>query len=301
MKLGLGTVQLGLDYGASNDLGRPTRDEVRLILAEAAASGISVLDTAPAYGTSEERIGSLRPAEQRHFQIITKTPVRSADTVEESVGKKIAAGLRESLRRLRVASVRGLLVHRPGDLLGDMGPAIWRALCDLREAGLVEKIGVSVYSAWEVDEILERYPVDLIQVPVSVFDQRLVVSGHLERLKERSIEVHARSVFLQGVLLMEPARLPEELSAMGPDLERFRRHAATLEVTPLCLALGFVHALEEVDVVLCGVASLSQLIEIIEALETEVDPVALRGLAVQHPVLLDPSTWSQSGGSEVTV
>lgn len=293
MKLGLGTAQLGLAYGISNNMGQPGREEVRRILAAAAEYGVRILDTAPEYGDSEERIGSLRPTGLPSFDIVTKTRILPSDVAEDAVPAYLTAGVKESLRRLQTDSVHGLLVHHSSDLLGSRGAVLWRCLSDLREAGLVKKIGVSVYSGAEIDSVLNRHPIDLIQVPVSVLDQRLVVSGHLQRLQERGVEVHARSVLLQGVLLMEPDELPAEVAGLRGDVQRFRDFAAAHGNSPLEAALGFVRGVDELDVAFCGVASAVQMSELVEACRANVDAGGMHVLAAQDTLLLDPSRWSE--------
>ena len=154
VKIGLGTAQLGLDYGIANRRGRPDRDAVRAILDQAAEHGIRVLDTSPAYGDAELRIGELSPA-GTPFSIVTKTPELDA---EHDAPRHVEGHLRESLRRLDTPQVYGLLAHAPDDLLGPRGAAIYETLCRLRAAGMVSRIGVSVYTGEQIDAILRSAP-----------------------------------------------------------------------------------------------------------------------------------------------
>lgn len=287
MKIGLGTAQLGLDYGIANRGGRPTRAEILAILDCAVEHEIRVLDTSPSYGECESRIGELEPSGAR-FSIVTKTPPLAG---EVDAALHVKSHLRESLRRLDAASVHGLLVHRPEDLLGSRGREIHEALCELRAQGTVSKIGVSVYTGSQIDAVLERHPIDLIQIPLSVVDQRLLDSGHLRSLKAANIEVHVRSVFLQGLLLLDPAELPAHFEPFREPLRNLSDAAEREGLTLLEAALGFVRGLADVDLLICGVDSAAQLGQLVRAARRDVDPERFRGFGIGDPQILDPSRW----------
>src|SRR5205085_51237 len=166
MKLGLGTVQFGLDYGISNATGRPAEAEVQTILSGAAAAGVRILDTATAYGESEAVLGRLtRPDDE--FRIVTKIPrVTSIEAIADTFA--------QSLQRLQRSSVYGLLLHDADDLLSAHGDRVFAQLRKLQQEGRTQKIGVSTYTPEQVDSLLPRYEFDLIQVPLNLFDQRLI-------------------------------------------------------------------------------------------------------------------------------
>ena len=184
MKIGLGTVQFGLDYGVSNPQGITPATEVKDILALAWKSGITILDTAVSYGMSEEVIGQSIP-EGMSFKIVTKTPLFKKERIERADAKRLEETFLQSLRRVRQPALYGLLVHHANDLLVPGGSYLWQAMEDLKEAGLVEEIGVSIYSPREIEELLEKYHPDLIQLPVNVFDQRMIQGGHLRQHPDR--------------------------------------------------------------------------------------------------------------------
>ncbi len=287
MKIGLGTAQLGLDYGIANRRGRLSRAEVLAILDCAIEHEIRVLDTSPSYGECELRIGELKSPGAR-WSIVTKTPPLTA---EVDAARHVEGHLRESLRRLGAPDVYGLLVHRPEDLMGSRGREVHEALCELRAAGLVSKIGVSVYTAAQIDAVLEQHAIDLIQVPLSVVDQRLLDGGHLRSLQEANIEVHARSVFLQGLLLLDPAELPMHFESFREPLRNLHHAAEREGLTPLEAAIGFVHGLADVDLLICGVDSAAHLGQLVRASRCDVDPERFRGLGIGDPRILDPSSW----------
>lgn len=290
MKLGLGTVQFGLDYGVSNSAGRTPEAEVGRILSLAADQGIRIIDTATGYGNSEEVLGRALPA-QHAFAIVTKTPARRADETGDAHVARVRESFRHSLSKLGQERLYGVLVHRAEDLLSAQGERLMEALLELKQQGLVEKVGVSTYSAAQIDAIMMRHPVELVQLPVSVLDQRLIASGHLAKLRRAGIEVHARSAFLQGLLLMPPETLPAYFSPVRDHLVGYRAFLEGLELTPLQGALGFVLGLPELDHVILGVIAAAQLQEVLAAQTAEVDAHAMARFALIDPAMLDPSRW----------
>ncbi len=289
-RLGLGTAQFGLDYGIANKQGKTTLDEVRDILAASAENGLRVIDTAPAYGDSEMVLGQTLPRQHR-FQIVTKTPIFGTDSISPTYADRLRRSFRESLARLGQKKVYGLLVHHAEDLLAQGGEWLMDAMIALKAAGKVDKIGVSVYTGGQIDAILARYHVDLIQLPVNLFDQRLVRDGHLSELKKQGIEIHIRSVFLQGLLLMAPEDVPEHLETALPYLVRLRQDVERSGISPHEAALGFVGSIAEINCVLVGVDSRRQLLENITAFKAGANlPFETYAIADEH--IVNPSLWN---------
>ena len=293
MKLGLGTVQFGTDYGVSNKLGQTTSDEVAKILEFATAHRINYLDTAPAYGNSEAVLGSTLTSSHQ-FRIVTKTnkigkSLITADDVQLTVDT-----FHRSLEQLNQDSVYGLLVHHPDDLLSEGGDLLMTGLESIKDRGLVEKIGISVYSQEQIDRLLSKYSIDLIQVPLNVFDRRLLKDGYLQSVKSQGIEIHVRSVFLQGILLMSDSDLPPHLAELQPYLARYRQANERAGISALQAAIGFVNRLPEVDTILVGINNLAQLREIVTEINFTVDLSYLQAqFGVEEDYLIDPSLWKK--------
>lgn len=285
--LGLGTAQFGMNYGISNSVGQTPEAEVARIMSLAWDSGCRVLDTAAGYGDSEAVLGRLFD-ESRPFRIVTKTPAAAGN----GGGPKIGRAFSEQLARLRRRQIYGLLVHRTSDLLGPFGAELYRELCALKDMGLVERIGASVYDGAEIDALLDRFDLDLVQLPVNVFDQRLVENSRLSLLKDRGVEVHVRSAFLQGVLLLKPDELPEFLRPLAESLREFRGAAGARGMSPLQAALSFVKGLDGVDVVLVGVTQYAELEEIVAAF-SGTQSFDAAAFACGDARLVNPSLWPQ--------
>ena len=223
-RLVLGTAQFGLAYGLNNQAGQPSEMAVRAVLAAAQAAGLTLLDTAAAYGNSEARLGEF-VSENDSFEIITKLPAGPP--------AQVAQHLAASLARLRRRQLYGVMFHAFGPLQAE--PAAWQALRAARTAGQVARIGVSLYHPHEAEWLLaEGWDLDLVQVPYNVLDQRF--AAVLPRLAAAGVEVHVRSAFLQGLLLREPATLPDFFRSLAPKMLRLRALAAEAGV-PLPAAL----------------------------------------------------------------
>jgi len=255
MRLGLGTVQFGLDYGISNVTGRPSVEKVADILAVAWDAGVRVLDTAPVYGESEVVLGQLI-AEFDGFQVVTKCPVIGWDAGSKEIDQVEETFFR-SLERLKLPDVYGLMVHSADDIIGNGGEALIDKLNHFKEEDLVRSVGVSIYNNEQLEGVLRKFTPDLVQLPLSVIDQRLLQSGRINDLHCRGVEIHARSIFLQGLLLVEPKKLTQYFEPMIGRLNAYRDELKEHGLSPLQGALMFMDQLADIDVALIGVNQLS--------------------------------------------
>ena len=290
MKIALGTVQFGVNYGISNKAGKTSQAEVGAILAAAEKYGVSVIDTATLYGDSEAVLGQTLPPNSS-FDIVTKTSQFAKQILDEADAQHLEDTFHSSLSKLGRSSVYGLLVHRAEDLLLPGGELLVDRLLKLKKNGLVSKVGVSVYSGSQIDQVMERFQIDLIQLPINVLDQRLLQSGHLQKLKSVGVEIHARSTFLQGLLLMELQNVPKYFDVIRKNLESYHLFIRARGLTPIQAALGFVLGLQEIDQVICGVNNAQQLREICEAAQVEVDSNELAEFALADESIVNPSLW----------
>ncbi|UOQ44858.1 aldo/keto reductase [Halobacillus salinarum] len=294
MKLALGTVQLGLSYGVANQSGKPARQEAFNIIDYAVKRGVDVLDTAAAYGESEEIIGAYfsKNPPRHKVRIITKIPGIDAGTNEKWV---VPATIQKSLADLQLTRLDGCLLHDPKNI-DSHGGAVMRELMALKKQGTVEKIGVSVNKPSEVERFLELDGLDIIQVPLNVFDQRLTQSGLLGKLSQKGVEIHTRSALLQGLLVMDPDQLPANLTFARQPLLDFQKLAASVHLTPAELALLFVRDLPEVDKLVIGCETVRQLQENVRIyqlppLKKEIIELVKTTFAHMPEQIITPSRW----------
>jgi len=290
-KIALGTVQFGQAYGISNQKGQPGDQEVRDILNLATRHGIDLLDTAPAYGESEDVLGRVLEHTD-NFKIVTKTlALRSLD-LSDSTYSSILKTFEHSLKRMKVEHTYGLIVHLAEDILGPSGDQVWKALEHLKADGSVRRIGVSCYTTDELKTIMGRYPINLVQIPFNVFDQNLLRDGLIEDLMKSDIEVHSRSTFLQGLALMDPDHLPDGFLRAEPAVRALHQLAKSGAVSPLELALGFVNATNGIDRMVIGVTTQEELQEVIDGLSRSLPAELDTGsLAVDDEVIISPAMW----------
>ena len=286
-KLALGTVQLGQAYGIANKLGQVTRADAKAMLKLALANSINTLDTAITYGESEACLGEIGTQD---FNLVTKLPElpNNCRDVSAWVRQEVIA----SLNRLGVAEVYGLLLHRPVQLLGPSGADLYKALQELRDDGRVKKIGISIYSPSELTLLYPRYSFDLVQAPFNLVDQRFYNSGWLQRLKDDDVEVHTRSVFLQGLLLMAQEDIPGKFSHWDKLWRTWYRWLADHDISAVQACLAFPLSFSEIDRVIVGANSLSQLSEIVSA-ANEQREFNFPDLQCEDENIINPANWNQ--------
>jgi len=284
MKLALGTAQFGQAYGIASPQPQIAFWEAEAIVKYAAGQGMTMVDTAMGYGDSEARLGKIGVIE---WQVITKLPEVPAGVIATDW---ITNSAKSSLRKLKINSLYGLLLHRPDQLLGHQGPEIYSALHRLKVEGLVEKIGVSIYQPSELEDVFSVGHFDLVQSPISAFDRRLITSGWLDRLADRGVEIHARSVFLQGLLLMSNEQRPSKFDRWCGLWDSYNTWIEDCGLSPLEACLAYVSAIPEVQKVVVGVNSLSHIKEILQARISDV-PLWSESLATDDEELLNPLSW----------
>lgn len=288
MKLALGTVQFGLKYGIANQQGQVPYDETKAILDHASASGIDTLDTAIAYGNSEQRLGEIGV---QRWQVVSKLPAIPESCSD--IVQWVTNSVKETLQRLKIKSLHGLLLHRPQQLLESGGDRLYDALQQLKHDGLVKKIGVSIYGPEELDALAGHYHLDLVQAPFNIMDRRLIDSGWLSRLADKSTELHVRSVFLQGLLLIAPGDRPGKFNKWTSLWSKWENWIKLTGLTPLQACLRYALSFSEINKVVIGVDSLNQLKEILQA-ATGPMPQAPKELQTCDIDLLNPARWAAS-------
>lgn len=279
----LGTAQFGTGYGVTNSVGRLTDEAVSAIVARAVKGGIHLFDTAAGYDDAQSRLGSALVG--RKAGVVTKfaLPV---------VGEQIDAGslVAGSLRSLGVDRLYGLLLHRVDDLRDPRWGEALVAVRSARESGMVERIGVSIYDASDLELAVSAFPdLDLLQIPGSVVDRRLLDSPLLADLHAAGVEVHVRSLFLQGLLLAEPSEVDARFTALVPHLTRLRAVAAEAGITVAELVVQQVRDHPMADSLVVGATSVAELDEILVAFHgAERERLEAPSLPVE---LVDPRRW----------
>ncbi len=288
-KIALGSVQFGMPYGATNKAGQVPQSEVRHILEESAKINSQlVIDTAPAYGNAEQVLGESLAALSNglDFRLITKTTFSLPQAQKD---------FNQSLQRLKVQNVYGYMDHNAQLLKSDEGKKAYAYMSELKAGRKVQKIGATVYSIEDVLFLLERYRLDIIQLPLNVLDQRWQEEGILQRLKQNNIEIHARSLFLQGVLLEDAEHLSGFFQPYQPFFENLEEFCQDHGFTKAQACLYYALSLKEVDQVVLGALSWSQFQEHLDNAQKFKDShnFNFKSLSCPDSLLLNPSQWPQ--------
>ncbi len=264
-KLCLGTVQIGMKYGVNNALGRqPTEEESFAVLRAAKKGGVRYLDTASAYGEAETLLGRFG-IEKAGFQVISKLRPGLETCTEENV---VLWEIEASLHRLNVRQLYGYMLHRAEDMEND---AIIQGMLAAKEKEYVKHVGVSVYEPEEALRAVQSGIWDMVQIPYNVLDQRLDATEFFEMAKTKNIKVFARSVFLQGLLLMEPEQLPPHLMKARPYIERFHQIMTQHQCMPEEGAMLYSYCHPGIDFVVFGVDTEAQLARNLEVCDKAKD------------------------------
>ena len=277
MKIALGTVQWGLNYGISNKNGIPSNDEIKSILTFAIESGIDLLDTASTYGNAENRIGN---HSSKKFRIVTKLgSIITGSSIKEEVEK--------SLKNLKIKKIYGCLFHNANELLDNR--SMWKDIQAQKKEGLIKKIGYSLYHPKELEKLLQlNYLPDLIQIPFNIIDRSF--EPYFRQLKEMNIEIHARSIFLQGLLLNFQMMSQNKFSKWNPIWNFYQEWLKNNNLSPLEACIRHVLSYKEIKNFIIGVEQLSQLKQIIVASKKSAIK-APKKLISYDQKLINPLSW----------
>jgi|TARA_B100001964_G_C14241996_1_gene605482 hypothetical protein len=288
-KLSLGTVQFGLSYGIANQTGKIKSVEAKKILQLAKNSNIDLIDTAIAYGDSEKVIGDIGI---KDFKFVSKLPALPKDCVD--INSWVEENVKLSLKRLGIPSLYGLLVHRSESLLGNSGNKLINALKTIKLNGLVKKIGISIYDPSECEQVMNLARIDIVQAPLNIVDRRLVVSGWLSRLHSEEIEIHTRSVFLQGLLLMPRNKIPKIFDRWFRAWDQWSLELEKNNLSAVEACLLYPLSLPEIDRVIIGVDNVNQLNDIINKSKSQQSQIDWSFMISNDQALINPTNWHKS-------
>jgi len=268
----LGTAQLGTNYGIANKSGKPSINTANRILESALKNGINTIDTSSAYGKSEQIIGNYikNLATKEQPNIITKIPpikISEKSSFEE-IFHHMRESLNSSLHNLNLSQIEYCILHDPQDIT-KFGNLVPEALCKLKDEGLIAHLGASVYTPVDVNEFLKFDYFDIIEIPINIFDQRLIRTNLLNELFKNKVQIFARSIFLQGLFFLNPEHLPSELKIAEKSLQKLNKISTELEKSISEISFSFIRDMKEITSMIIGVENLSQLQDNIGLLQSE--------------------------------
>ena len=248
-KLSLGTVQFGLDYGVANKMGKPTQSDVNKIINFVCENGINCFDTAQAYGNSEEVLGNALSNIADSLVVSKLSSKLFVDNIKGNV--------EISLKNLKLDSIFGLLLH-DSELLYKWNDKYKKKVSELIEDKLIKHFGVSIYSSKDFNLAVENDDISIIQIPFNMFDLRAINENWFEKAKEKGKLIFIRSVFLQGLLLMNKDNLPEKLFNAKKYLGEVEKLSMKFKMDKSELVLSFVDSVAKDSVLLFGCDNLTQ-------------------------------------------
>jgi len=285
-KLILGTVQLGVDYGINNKSGKPAQNVAFDILKLAYESGIDTLDTAVAYGTSQEVIGNFHATTGKRFKVISKLNSFNKDQPD------ISTQLKRILSELHIDHLEAGMVHQFNNYMEH--PAILEELSRAKESGMIRKIGISVYTNSEIDIVCNDKRIDIVQMPFNLLDNRAQRNKAMIKLKQAGKEIHVRSVFLQGLFFKTTFTGDEKFAPLAPYIEKINALCHENGTNVSDLALHYALNNELIDKVLIGVETIAQLKENLHSIKKTIQHNQLNtidSIQVSETELLNPGNW----------
>lgn len=282
--IGVGTLQFGLNYGVANRTGKISKNEVLKIKKIMDQNNIEIIDTAHAYGDSEKVLGNNN---FNNKKLITKLPATKPGS---NLNKWVMSSIYSSMKKLNTSKLYGMYIHNTKYLLSNSGPKIYKSLFEAKKLGLINKIGVSIYTQEELKKIISKYEIDLVLIPFNVFDQRMLKTNIFKELKEKNIEIHVRSSFLQGLLLLDKNSIPNKFSKYQKLFFSWEKLVKKLKLSKYKICLNYVLSNKYIDKVIVGVDNskhLQSLISSADFLELPIKKID----ASKNIELINPSKW----------
>ena len=283
-KLGIGTLQFGQKYGIANREGKVKTSELKKIKTLAENNFINIIDTANVYGDSEKRLGKL---DFSKFKLVSKLPV---SVPPKNRFSWVLSSIKKSLKNLKVDRIYCMHVHNTKYLLDKNGHQIYNGLKAAKEKGIIKKIGVSIYTVQELKKIISKYEIDLVLIPFNIFDQRTLKSNILKELKSMNIEIHTRTTFLQGLLLLKKNEVPSKFYKYQKYFNNFDRLQKKLKLSKFEICLKYALSNEYIDKVVVGMDNSKQFKMLIKSagyLKTKISSVD----ASKEINLINPAKW----------
>lgn len=301
-KISLGTAQLGMEYGIANVDRKPDFSIAINILDYSWKNGINSFDTSPLYGNSEEIIGSFissRIKKKKNLTIISKLPSvdKKLDFTYNNLYNYIVKKIKKSLNKLKLNCIPIYLLHHAPDIYIKDGLVI-KCLNQIKKEGLIKQIGISTYNLKEVKETLKFREIDVIQLPLNIFDHRLIKSGLLKKLNKYGYSIFARSIYLQGLFFLSPEKLPDYLKIAKQPLIKLRDLAKEYSIDIAKLAFLYVRDLPEITSLVIGAENINQLANNLKYLDekplsSELSKIIIEEFSDQSDKIINPSLWNK--------
>ena len=278
-KIILGVTQFGMRYGIMNKFNINRKKELKKILNFSKKNKIKYLYTSKYYGNSNKLLGY---ENLNYFEIFTK--FKAEDLLKDKIKfeiNKIKIKLKKKNLILLIDGFEKLNVKK--------SKKIYNTLKSLKKSKDISKFGYSIYSFVNLKKICNNFKPDILQFPYSIIDRRLEKNRFLQYLKNKKIEVHVRSIFLQGLLLIDPSKLPKKFLKWKEKFKIFKDQMSVNRVKNLDACINFIQNNKNIDKILIGVDNLNHLKEIVSV--KSYNKIKFPNIRVENQKLIDPSKW----------
>ena len=283
-KIIIGSANVNKRYGLINN--KININEFKKLLNFAVIKGINTVDTSPQYSNSEKVIGSLK----KNFKIVTKITRIPSKIKKIEIEKWITNQFLQSCKNLRLNKVYGLLLQNAETLLSKNSKFVFRALLNLKKKNKLQKIGISVYNFKTLEKIINKYHIDFVQVPYNIFDRRIENVRLIKQIKKKGIEIHVRSIFLQGLLTKRNIRIPKKQLSLKKGLESWKKWLKLNKLTSINACLNFVLRNKNVNKIVIGFNDLESFKQVINYKKSAINFKKLNiKIDSKH---LDPRKWN---------
>ncbi len=282
-KIVIGTANFSKNYGITKN--HIKNHDLKKIFIFCKKMGITFFDTAKLYGSSEKKIGIYK---KNNLNIITKLPKIDKKNIDYFIKKNIE----DTLFKVKEKKLYGVLLHNPQDLLSINGDQIYMKLLELKKKNIIKKIGISSYSTKEVDQIISKYNIDLLQIPFSIFDRRIIKNRWLRKIKSKKIEIHVRSIFLQGLLTQNPAKISKKFKKWSRHFLKWDSFCNDKKITKELGALKFVQMFKDINKIIIGIKGFKDLKNNIENYSIKKKINFPNNLSCYDKKLINPYNWN---------
>lgn len=283
-KIILGTANFSGNYGFKK-IKSPTLKEIKKILSYAKKNGIKNIDTAITYKRVEKKLGYTNIACLNIFTKLPKVPKKIKNISLWIKNQILSSSLRLNKK------IYGVYLHNPKDLTSSKGKLIYENLNFLKKKKIIKKIGVSVYNTNELDKILDNYKIDMVQLPLNLFNRSFLYNNYLKKLKKRKIEIHLRSIFLQGILLQDYKNIPNYFSKWIHLFKKYDNWQKKNFISKLQICINFIKSNDYVDNIVIGIESQKQLKELLYCFRVANSNLYPKKIFSKNQNLIDPRLW----------
>ena len=285
-KIIVGSANFNQKYGVKKNFIK--KNEIKKLFNLAAKNKIKVIDTSPLYKESEKIIGQIN---NNRFKVISKIPKKPKNIKKKEIVDWLKKSAINSLANLKIKKFECLLLQDANSLLSKNGKEIYKGMRSIKKSEITSKIGISIYDFKTLGQIIKRFKFDLVQTPLNIFDQRLIETGWLNKLKKRKIEVHVRSIFLQGILLLGRDQLPKKIKKFDRDWMKWENWLKLKNLKALQACSLFIFNQNKLDGVVIGFNNQNQLNQILKIQKMR-NFVSEFDLNIKNNKLKDPRKWA---------